>query len=317
MKKLRIAVIGVGYLGKFHAEKYKMLPDVELVFVVDVNLERAKEVAEQLGVTYFTQYADLIGKVDAVSIAVPTQLHFSVAECLLSHGIHVLVEKPMTVMAQEAQILVDIANEHHVVLQVGHLERFNAVIQAISPLLKDPVFIESHRIAPFNLRGSDVCVILDLMIHDIDLIQNMVNSPIARIDANGASVLSDSPDIANVRINFENGCVANVTASRISMKTERKMRIFQHDAYFSLDLHNRKATICRKGEGEHPLLPGMPNIDIQEQDFEKNDALLEEIKAFIFSILNRKSPIVSGVEGKRSLETAIKISNMIQASQKA
>src|SRR3990167_3995295 len=156
MKKLRIAVIGVGYLGKFHAEKYKMLPDVELVFVVDVNLERAKEVAEQLGVTYFTQYADLIGKVDAVSIAVPTQLHFSVAECLLSHGIHVLVEKPMTVMAQEAQILVDIANEHHVVLQVGHLERFNAVIQAISPLLKDPVFIESHRIAPFNLRCSDV-----------------------------------------------------------------------------------------------------------------------------------------------------------------
>lgn len=310
MNKLKIAVVGVGYLGKFHAEKYQQIPTVELTHVVDINEQRVQEVAQQLKIKCSTDYKSLVGQVDAVSIVVPTQLHYTVAKFFLENGIHVLLEKPMTTDLNHAQELIQLSSEKKLILQVGHLERFNAALQALSGILNEPRFIESHRIAPFNLRGSDVNVILDLMIHDIDLIQSMVNSPIKSIDANGASVLSDKIDIANARINFVNGCVANVTASRVSAKSERKMRIFQHDAYFSLDLQNRKVSIYRKGNGE--LFPGIPNIDMQEKSFEQNDALFEEVQAFIFAILNKHKPLVCGEEGKRSLEIAMQISELIQ-----
>ncbi|OGT31181.1 MAG: UDP-N-acetyl-D-glucosamine dehydrogenase [Gammaproteobacteria bacterium RIFCSPHIGHO2_12_FULL_35_23] len=315
MTIIRVAVIGVGYLGNFHAEKYSKIEGVQLAAVVDIDQTKAKEVANKFAVKAFTDYKDLVGQVDAVSIVVPTQLHFEVSQFFLEHGIHVLVEKPITTTVAEANTLIELAKVKQLVLQVGHLERFNATIIALAKHLFNPRFIESTRIAPFNLRGSDVNVMLDLMIHDIDIIQSIVQSPIQNIDANGACVLSNSEDIANARITFLNGCVANVTASRVSLKSERKMRIFQPNAYFSLDLQNKSLVMYQKGIGE--MFPGIPNIKHETLNFDNDDALLAEIKAFIFSISNKINPVVSGEEGARSLQTAIEITEMVRAKAEA
>ena len=250
MRKIKTAVIGVGYLGKFHAKKYSFLPNSELVAVCDVNREQCEEIAASHGVLAVNNYQDLIGQVEAVTIAVPTVLHHTVAKFFLEHKIHVLLEKPIASTVAEADELIRIAKQQDVVFQIGHLERFNCALQALKHVLKQPRFIESYRLAPFRPRGTDVNVVLDLMIHDIDIIQDMVNSPIKSITANGATVLSNHTDIANARIQFENGCVANVTASRVSAIVERKLRIFQHDAYIALDLHNKKIGIHRKGVSE-------------------------------------------------------------------
>jgi predicted dehydrogenase len=215
------------------------------------------------------------------------------------------------VTVDQAQELVELAKEKQVVLQVGHLERFNSTVVALAEHLDNPRFIESNRIAPFNLRGSDVNVVLDLMIHDIDIIQSIVKSPIKSIDANGARVLSKTADIANARINFENGCVANVTASRVSIKSERKLRIFQHNAYFSLDLQNKKLAVYKKGDGE--MFPGVPNIEHDIQSFDKDDALYAEIKSFVEAVSTGGTPVVDGQAGKDSLETAIKITEMLRS----
>ncbi|QLH43587.1 MAG: Gfo/Idh/MocA family oxidoreductase [Coxiellaceae bacterium] len=309
MRKVKTAVIGVGYLGKYHAEKYSFLPNSELVAVCDTNLQQCQEVATSHGVAAVTDYRDLIGQVEAVTIAVPTLLHHQVAKVFLANKVHVLVEKPIASTVAEAEELIALANANQVVLQVGHLERFNCALQALHTILDRPRFIESYRLAPFRPRGTDVNVVLDLMIHDIDIIQDIVGAPISRIAANGATVLSNHTDIANARIEFANGCVANVTASRVSAKIERKLRIFQHDAFISLDLHNKSLDVHRKGVSE--MFPGIPEIIREEQSFEPGDALRDEVMAFLESIIYNKPPVVSGEDGKAALATAIEITRIV------
>jgi predicted dehydrogenase len=277
--------------------------------VCDNNLEVAQSIANEHNVDVYDSYLDLIGKVDAVSIVVPTQKHYEVAKPFLENGIHVLLEKPITSTVEQARELVAIARANNALFQIGHLERFNPAIMAVKHVLDEPMFIESHRVAPFNPRGADVNVILDLMIHDIDIILNFVGAPVKHIDASGVPVLSDDIDIANVRILFENGCVANVTASRVSLKSERKMRIFQHDAYVTIDFQNKQLGIHRKGDGE--MFPGVADIESKEQTFEQGDALLSEIDAFLTSINTRQAPVVSGEDGLRALQTAIEISQLL------
>ena len=309
MSKIKTAVIGVGYLGKFHAQKYAQLESSELVAVCDANLDIAQEIANEHDVTAFTEYKELIGKVDAVSIVVPTQKHYEVAKVFLENGIHVLLEKPITSTVEEARELVKIADENKCVFQIGHLERFNPAVLALENELEQPLFIESNRIAPFNPRGADVNVVLDLMIHDIDIILDFAKSTVKHIDANGVAVISNEIDIANARITFENGCVANVTASRVSMKSERIMRIFQNDAYISIDFQNKKLGMHKKGDGE--MYPGIANIESNDQTFDQGDALYSEIEAFLNSITNGTPPVVSGKAGLLALETATTISELL------
>ena len=309
MSKIKTAVIGVGYLGKFHAQKYAQLESSELVAVCDASLEIAQAIANEHDVPAFTNYNELIGKVDAVSIVVPTQKHYEVAKVFLENKIHVLLEKPITSTVAEAEELVKIAEQNKCVFQIGHLERFNPAVLALENELKQPLFIESNRIAPFNPRGADVNVVLDLMIHDIDIILDFARSPVKHIDANGVAVISKEIDIANARITFENGCVANVTASRVSMKSERIMRIFQHDAYISIDFQNKKLSVHKKGDGE--MYPGIANIESNDRSFEQGDALYSEIEAFLYSIKNNEPPVVSGQAGLLALQTATKISELL------
>jgi predicted dehydrogenase len=308
-RTIRTAVVGVGYLGGFHAEKYAELPGSELVAVVDTDRERAESVAGRLGTRAFTDHRDIIGTVDAVSISVPTQSHYEVARDFLQNGVGVLLEKPMTTTLDEADDLIRIARESGAALQVGHLERFNPVVVALDDILTDPRFIESIRIAPFKPRGTDVNVVLDLMIHDIDIIQHIIRSPIKRIDSIGAPVFTDEEDIANARIQFENGCVANVTASRISLKSERRMRIFQADAYITLDFQNKRVAVFRKGDGE--MFPGIPNVTIDQRELGQVDVLKAEIESFLEAVDGRRLPVVSGEDGRRALETAIRINKKL------
>ncbi|MGD8960316.1 MAG: Gfo/Idh/MocA family oxidoreductase, partial [Desulfobacteraceae bacterium] len=251
MAKLRVGVVGVGYLGEFHAEKYAAMSDVELVGVVDRNLTRAREVAARLGTRAFGSHRELLGKVDAVSVVVPTADHYAVSWDFLRHNVDLMIEKPMTTTLDQADELIAYAAAHGLLIQVGHLERFNSAVTALRDIVTAPMFIESHRLATFKGRGTDVSVVLDLMIHDIDIIASFVRSEIRAIRAAGIPVISPEVDIANARLEFENGCVANVTASRISMKNERKIRLFQRDAYVSVDFSNHGITVIRK-TGEHP-----------------------------------------------------------------
>ncbi|MGR9044409.1 MAG: Gfo/Idh/MocA family oxidoreductase [Gammaproteobacteria bacterium] len=309
MKKLKCAVVGTGYLGKFHAEKYASLPDCELVAVVDINEAAASAVAQQHGASALTDYQSLLGHVDAVSIVVPTTLHHAVSKDFLNGGAHVLVEKPITVTVAEADELIEIAERKNLILQVGHLERFNPAVLGMDNLDEKPLFIESHRLSPFNPRANDVSVVLDLMIHDIDIILALVGSEVERIDASGTSVLTQGIDIANARLVFKSGCVANVTASRISMKMERKMRMFRPSSYVSIDFQNRILTKHRTGQKE--MFPGIPEIVTEESVFENGDALLEEIKHFVNCIQTGTNPLVPGEAGKRALETALEISKLL------
>ncbi|MCX7112565.1 MAG: Gfo/Idh/MocA family oxidoreductase [Proteobacteria bacterium] len=310
MNPLRCAVIGVGYLGKFHAQKYAALPDCELVAVVDSNPDNAEAIAGQHNTRSLTDYRELLGQVDAVSIVTPTTLHFEVARDFLNAGAHVLVEKPITVTVGQADELIRIAEEKNLRLMVGHLERFNAAILGLD-LTDKPLFIESHRLAPFNPRANDVSVVLDLMIHDIDIILDIVDSEVERIDAKGVIVLTRDTDIANARITFKSGCVANVTASRASLKVERKMRMFMPNCYVSVDFQNRVLARYRKGEKE--MFPGVPEIVGEESTFESGDALLEEIKHFVGCIQQGREPLCSGKAGRRALATAIEITRLLKA----
>lgn len=310
MNKLKCAVIGAGYLGKFHAEKYAALADCELVAVVDVNQEAAQMVADKFGAQPLTDYRSLLGNVDAVSIVVPTTLHHAVSRDFLNAGAHVLVEKPIAVTVEEADDLIRVARENNRILQVGHLERFNPAVRGLEHLEEKPLFIESHRLSPFNPRANDVSVVLDLMIHDIDIILALVDSEVERIDASGTAVLTQGTDIANARITFKNGCVANVTASRISMKMERKMRMFRPCSYISVDFQNR--VLVKHKTGDKEMFPGIPEIVSEESVFESGDALFEEIKHFIHCIRSGENPIVSGEAGRRALATAIEITQFLK-----
>jgi predicted dehydrogenase len=315
MDIVRTAVIGVGYLGRFHAQKYATLPGSRLVAVVDVNRETRERVAAEVGCRAVGDYREVLGEVDAVSIATPTPLHFPVAQECLANGVHVLVEKPVTETPGQARELIATAARHGCILQVGHLERFNAAILALEGSLGTPRFVESHRLAPFKERGTDVNVVLDLMIHDIDLIQSLVNSPIVSIDAVGTSVFSAGLDIANARIRYASGCVANTTASRVSMKTERKLRLFQDDAYVSIDLQQKVLTIVRKPPAAAGAAPGQ--VSIEERSYEQGDALRMEIEAFLRAVREGLPPVVSGEDGLRALETAIRITELVQSGSTA
>jgi predicted dehydrogenase len=311
MIKLKCAVIGTGYLGKFHAEKYATLPDCDLVAVVDINEETAQTIAQQHGAKALTDYTSLLGHVDGVSIVVPTTLHYQVAKDFLNAGAHVLIEKPITTTVEQADELIAIAKDKHLILQVGHLERFNPAVLALDKDEK-PLFIESHRLAPFNPRANDVSVVLDLMIHDIDIILALVNSEVERIDASGTPVLTKGTDIANARITFKNGCVANVTASRISMKLERKMRLFRPSSYASVDFQNRILQKYRTGEKE--MFPNVPEIISEEAVFETSDALMAEIEQFVSCIQTGEQPLVTGDAARRALATAIQITQLLEPS---
>jgi predicted dehydrogenase len=309
---MRTAVVGVGYLGRFHAQKYSTLPNSELVGVADPNPQAVRAVSAELGVAGHADYRELLGRVDAVSIVTPTPTHYDIAKDFLDAGAHVLVEKPMTVTIEDGVQLIEAAKRARRILQVGHLERFNAAVQAMQPILTAPRFIESARLAPFKHRGTDVDVVLDLMIHDIDLILSIVRSPVVAVDAIGTSVFSKEIDIANARLRFASGCVANATASRVSLKTERKLRLFQDDAYLSVDLHNKLLTVIRKGAGAGA--DGMPQVAIEEQSYEQGDALRAEIEAFLEAAANGTPPPVSGEDGLLALRTAISITEQLQSS---
>jgi predicted dehydrogenase len=312
---MRTAVVGVGYLGRFHAQKYRNVAGSQLIGVADPSEAARNAVAAELGVAAHADYRELLGRVDAVSVVTPTPLHCSVAAAFLEAGAHVLVEKPMTVTVAEGKRLIETARRAGRVLQVGHLERFNAAVQALQPILSVPRFIESARLAPFKQRGTDVDVVLDLMIHDIDLILSIVGSPVTAIDAIGTSVFSNEIDIANARLKFANGCVANATASRVSMKTERRLRLFQDDAYVSVDLHQKVLTVIRKKDGVTP--EGMPQVDIQETSYEQGDALKAEIEAFLDAAASGKPPAVSGEDGLKALEVAVTIADQVSRSLNA
>ena len=299
-------MIGLGHFGRYHAEKYARLPRSQLIAVVDADLSRARDAAGKLRCEAFSDYRELFGRADAVSVVVPTQMHHEVALACLNAGLHVLVEKPITETLEQADELIRAAAERKRVLQVGHLQRFLLQRLGADTVIRDPLYIESTRIAPYKPRGTDVGVTLDLMIHDIDLVLALVRSPVIAVDAVGAPVVSPTEDIANTRLRFANGCVANITASRVSLKTERKMRIFQRDAYVSLDLHHRKYVVLRKGSGK-PWFPGLPPIDRDERSFAEGDDLEAENASFLDAIATGAPPRVTGEDGRRALETAMRI----------
>ena len=313
MKLIRTGVIGTGYLGKFHADKYSELIESELVGIVDTDYEAAQTISNRLNVPAFKSYEELFDRVDAVSIVVPTELHHKIAKDFLLNGIDVLVEKPMTTTLEEAEDLIETAKKNNCVLQVGHLERSNAAVLALNNVIKQPLFIESHRLAPFKDRGTDVDVILDIMIHDIDIILNIVGSPVKAIHAVGVPVVSsENNDIANVRLEFESGCFANVTASRISAKEMRKIRIFQHDKYLSIDYAAQQVEVYGKTDSdEHDT----PQITYDQIDIKQGDSLKEEIRSFLNAVKSRSIPEVPGEAGKNALKVALEIVEQIETKK--
>ncbi|HJN59665.1 MAG TPA: Gfo/Idh/MocA family oxidoreductase [Alphaproteobacteria bacterium] len=307
-----MGVAGVGYFGKFHAAKIAAAPGAELVAVADSDGARAHKVAALHGATGCADARDMAGQIDAVAIAVPTRAHFEVAQAFLEAGVHVLLEKPIADNLDDAGRLIALAAEKELVLQIGHLPRFSGAAEFLRRRLDNPLFIESLRIAPFKPRGTDVSVVLDLMIHDLDFILSLVRAPIASIDAAGAAVFSDSEDIANARVKFENGCIANITASRISLKTERQMRIFQSDAYIAVDFDKRKTRIV--GKKSAGPIAGLADVALEEESYEEVNELEREIEAFIAAVKNGTPPVVSGEDGRRALEAALSVADSLSAN---
>jgi predicted dehydrogenase len=300
--RLRTAVVGVGYLGRFHAQKHHALDAVELVAVCDRDAERARTVAAEVGTRAITDYRELVGKVDAVTIAATTAEHFALARFFLERDVHVLVEKPMTRTSAEAAILTDLAGSRGLKLQVGHVERFNPALLAARERLTTVRFIECHRLAPFKGRGADVNVILDVMIHDLDVILSLVASEPLAVSAVGIPVLMDDIDIANARIEFASGAVANVTASRVSTTPQRRFRVFQPNQYVSIDFGAGEVRrVTKQGEWREG---GAPPLHEETWNLEKGDALLAETQSFADAILTDKPCVVSGADGVAALKLA-------------
>jgi len=308
VKIIKVGVIGVGYLGRFHAQKYAAMEGVQLIGVADVDSERAEEVARECSTTSFSSYEELLDHVNAVSIVVPTVQHHDVAIACLKKNIDVLVEKPISTTTEEADNIIAHAEKNNCILQVGHLERFNPAVMAMKPMLTHPLFIEAHRISVFKNRGTDVDVVLDLMIHDIDIILSIIDAPIQTIHTVGSPVITQLTDIANARIIFENGCTANVTVSRISMDNIRRMRIFQPGTYISVDFIKKEVMSIRLKEDVQNAFP-MP--DVHKQGFKEQDILELELCDFISNVRNRSKPTVSGIEGRRALEVALQVVRQI------
>lgn len=298
MRKIRVAVIGAGYLGRFHALKYKEIKNVELISVCDINKEAAISLAKECNTNFCHNYKLLINQVDAVTIAATTSAHFEIAKFFLQKGVHSLVEKPITNNSSEGEELISIAKSKNAKLQVGHIERFNPAFTAVKEKLGNMQFIECHRLAPFNKRGSDVNVVHDLMIHDLDVILSLVKSTPKKISASGVKILTDSIDIANARIEFNNGTVVNTTASRVTSSIQRKFRIFKENQYISIDFGERKIKSINSIAGK---------LEEKSWELDKIDALKEEVVSFISSIKKDKPCKVSGEDGVAALILAEKI----------
>jgi len=312
---LKIGVFGVGHLGKFHLNNWKEIPGVELVGFFDPNDQQAQDVEQKYGLQRFTNIDSLINACDAVDIVAPTDHHFQLCQHAIRAGKHVFVEKPLAETLEEARELVKLAQESGIKCQVGHVERFNPAFVAVKDLGLQPLFIEVHRLAQFNPRGTEVSVILDLMIHDIDIILSLVKSDVRSISASGVAVLTETPDIANARIEFHNGCVANLTSSRISMKKMRKMRLFQKDAYIGIDFLEKKAEVIQMDLGEDPNaftfdIPtpdGSKSIAIRNPNVTDSNAIKEELIAFKRSIEENSRPIVNETDGLNAMDVAHRI----------
>jgi predicted dehydrogenase len=308
-RPLRCAVVGVGHMGRLHAEKYATMPGWDLVAVADIDTAAARRAAEHSNTRATADYRELLGEVDAVSIAVPTPIHHGVARDFLAAGSHVLVEKPITRTIDEADDLIRLARQMGRTLQVGHLERYNAALMAADLEQGQPRFIEATRIAPFRTRGSDVSVVLDLMIHDIDLILEIVDSEVEKVDASGSPVLSDDIDIANARLVFANGCIANVTASRVSVKVERMMRLFLPDSYVSIDFLNGR--VQRHRIGKRHSAGEFPEVVTETLSVPPGDALQTQISHFGRCIRQRAEPPTSGTAARRALALAARIGELL------
>ncbi|MDP2619961.1 MAG: Gfo/Idh/MocA family oxidoreductase [Hyphomicrobiales bacterium] len=311
---LRAGVVGLGYFGKFHAKHYAAHPDATLAALVDIDESRAKAAAKQYGGEALTDYRDLIGRVDLVSVAVPTSLHFEVGHALLSAGIHVLVEKPITDTVERAEALIDCARERGLVLQVGHIERFSAVYRALAAKVTKPLYIEATRISPFRPRATDVDVVLDLMIHDIDIILGLAASKIVSVHAVGVPVLNPGEDIANARIEFASGAVANVTASRVAETTERRMRVFQPDSYVVCDFDSSSIVLHRRiGD---PARQGAAAVAAKSWNISKEDSLFNEISEFLDCVRSGRVPTVDGRVGRDALRVANMITETLRAHRR-
>jgi predicted dehydrogenase len=311
MQNIKVGVVGIGHLGKYHLQKYQKLENCKIVAAADTFEERAVSAAELYHCRAMTDYREMIGTVDAVSIAVPTRCHHEVAKAFLEAGVHVLLEKPITETLAQADELIILADRRGLVLQIGFVERFNPAVIALAKVIRKPLFIEAHRLHPFYERGTDVDVILDLMVHDLDIILHFVNSPLQDIDASGTAVLSDKVDIANVRLRFADGCVANVTASRISMKTMQKIRFFGVEGYHAVDCAKRDLLSLSRQVG-----PG-GKVEIVQNHLEiiQKDPLEEEVRAFIEAVTQKTDPLVSGRDGRQTLEVALRILEEIRKAQ--
>ncbi|MDD5449688.1 MAG: Gfo/Idh/MocA family oxidoreductase [Candidatus Omnitrophica bacterium] len=303
MADIRVAVIGIGHLGSIHARVYSQLNGVKLAGVCDTDVSRARKIAREFRTEHFTDYRPLIGKIDAASISVPTNLHHEISKYFLENGVNLLIEKPITKTVAEADELLSIAKAKGLILQVGHVERFNSAFLAAEKTIKNPLFIECHRLGPYKQRSTDIGVVLDLMIHDIDIILGLVKDEIKEIDAIGAAVLSDYEDIANVRLKFKNNVICNLTASRITNKTMRKIRIFQKNAYISLDYHKPSCLVYTMSGKK---------INCQRVRVRKEEPLKLELEAFIDCVRTKEKPLVSGIEGREALATAITIQEQIK-----
>ncbi len=309
-----VAVIGVGYLGRFHAQKYAQIEDVELVGVVDTNRQRAEAVSQELGTRAYTELDQVIDKIQAASIVVPTVDHFQVTRPLIEKGIHCLVEKPITATLEQADTLIKLAREKGVVLQVGHLERFNPAVKVLTSQVTTPLFIEAHRLSPFKPRAIDVDVILDLMIHDLDITLSLVKSPVKEIRAAGVPVLTPKVDIANARLIFESGCTANLTASRISLQTMRRIRVFQPGGYLSADCAEKTSLTVKRPPGLTETKDPMAGLMPELRRHGEVDILKDEIISFVLAIKQGKEPVVTGEDGRQALRLAFEIKAQIQAN---
>jgi len=311
MSKIKTAVIGVGSLGQHHARILASHPNSELLYVVDTDQKRGEKIAAANKTSHITDFNGIIGKVNAAVIAAPTQFHYQIAKPLLEAGIHCLVEKPFTLKVEEAEELIKIAQDKNIILQVGHIERFNPAIIAAAPFVNNPRFIEINRLGPYDPRTAHIGVVLDLMVHDLDMLFYLVKDKVVSVEAHGAKVISDTEDIAKVRIKFANGCVADVSASRVTIEKYRKIRIFQPDAYISVDYAGKSARIFKKKDGVEKMT-SLLDIDIKKPKIPSNEPLFYELDNFLNNIIEGKKPIVAGEQGRDAVELALNIlKNMV------
>jgi predicted dehydrogenase len=299
---IKAGVIGVGYLGKHHARIYNETPGVKLVGVSDIDRNLGMKIANNLGVSFFESPTELLEETNVVSVSTPTATHYRLAKKALLSGIHILMEKPITERPEEAEELIDLSKQKGLILQVGHIERFNPAIIAVSSLIKEPMFVEAQRIAIYNERGTDVAVVLDLMVHDIDIVLAFLHSDVKKIEAIGVPILSEEYDIANARLEFKNGAIASLTTSRVSYKKERKIRFFQRDMYISVDYLSHQADVWRRME-----INGKPCVKKEELEIIPKEPLRAEIESFVRCVRSGDSPVVNGEDGKRAIQLAYRI----------